>query len=64
MGFVITSDYDSEAMSADIADAINDTMNAEIGETFSLGDGHAFNVVTPSDRKFLVTVTEVENENP
>ena len=61
--------YDSEAMAADIVDAIDSTIYAEVGETFhraaepGLGS-HAFNIVTPRGRKFLVTVTQVENESP
>jgi hypothetical protein len=59
--------YDSEAMAHDAAEAIGDMWGVEIGEIFSraaepgLGS-HAFNIVTPSDRKFLVTFTEVESE--
>lgn len=53
--------YDSEAMAADIAGAIGEAMNAEIGETYSRSYGHAFNLVTPRGLKFTVTVTEEEN---
>jgi hypothetical protein len=67
MGFVITEDYDSEALASDIANVAGDMWNVEVGEMFDrdrgsrLGaDSHAFSVVTPSERKFLVTVTEVE----
>ena len=50
--------YDSGCMARDVADAIDATMNAEIGETFERGYDHAFNVVTPHGRRFLITVTE------
>jgi hypothetical protein len=57
--------YDSEAMALDIADAIGDTFGVEIGEIYARhaepGQGsHAFSLVTPGERKFLITVTEVE----
>jgi Tfp pilus assembly ATPase PilU len=50
--------YDSECMARDVVDAIDATMNAEIGETFERGHDHAFNVVTPHGRRFLITVSE------
>ncbi len=53
--------YDSEAMAADIADAIGEAINAEISETYSRSYGHAFNLVTPRGLKFTVTVTQEEN---
>jgi len=55
--------YDSESMAGDIADAIDESFSAEIGETFTRGDGFAFNVVTPGGKKFLVTVKEMHEEN-
>jgi hypothetical protein len=57
--------YDSEAMAADVADAVNQVFtSAEVGELFSRGnDSHAFNLVTPGGQKFLVTITQV-GEDP
>jgi hypothetical protein len=56
--------YDSEAMAEDVAGAISDAMNAEIGEIFNRTPGHAFSLVTPHGLKFTITVTEEENESP
>ena len=55
--------YDSEAMAADIADAVGEVFgSAGIGEMFTSsfsGHGHAFLVDTPGGQRFKVAVTEV-----
>lgn len=58
--------YDSEAMAADVADAVNQVFtSAGVGEVFSRGyDSHAFNLETPGGHKFLVMVTDVGGEDP
>ena len=57
--------HDSEEMAADIAGAADNMWGAEAGEMFSRGyDAHAFNVVTPAGREFLVTVQDVTQHHP